>query len=279
MFDIICSDQLKNFSALLKTQAYLDSAALQIARVEYPTLEFAPYLAQLDAMANRVHELTKGRDSVMETVEALNRHLFSELGFRGNDDAYYDPRNSFLNDVIDRHLGIPITLALTYLEVARRVGLVAHGVSFPGHFLLSVTTERGPMVLDPYSQGRRLAREDLCERLAGVHGAAAKSLIDRFLAPASRDEILVRMLRNLKAIYGQSGDRDKALVIVEHILVMVPDAATEVRDRGYLHEQLDYYRAAHADYRRYLELEPMAADAAQVSARSSEMLRKLSKLH
>ena len=272
-------DQLKEFTTLLKAGADLDKAALQIACIEYPDLEVTPYLEQLDAMAKCAGELLQGHGAPLDAVAALNQHLYDELGFQGNDDEYYDPRNSFLNDVIDRRLGIPITLAVIYREVARRLGLAVEGVSFPGHFLLRVETERGTVLLDPYARGKVLSREELSERLAGAQGPAARPLLERFLAAAPRHEILARMLRNLKAIYEQSHDAAKALVIVDHILAIAPDAANEVRDRGYLYEQLDCYRAAHSDYRRYLELEPGATDAEQVRARFIEMQQRLSSLH
>ena len=272
-------DQLKEFTTLLKAGADLDKAALQIACIEYPDLDVRPYLEQLDGMATCARELLDGGDSRLEIVAALNQHLYDELGFSGNDDEYYDPKNSFLNDVIDRRLGIPITLAIVYREVARRLGLSVEGISFPGHFLLGIETGSGTVVLDPYARGKSLSREELTERLGNAQGPAAKPLLDRFLVAAPTDQILARMLRNLKAIYAQANDAAKALAIVDHLLAIVPDAAPEIRDRGLLYEQLDCFRAAHGDYRRYLELEPAASDAQQVRARYTEMQRRLSSLH
>lgn len=213
----------------------------------------------------------------------MNHCLFTAHGFRGNADHYSDPRNSFLNDVLDRELGIPITLSLVYIEVGRRLGLQIEGVSFPGHFLVKVPYGEGVVVLDPYYEGISLGVEQLESRLEPFIGdgleVSAADLLPRFLAGVEKREILARMLRNLKGVYLQEERYEQALRATERILVITPDNARELKDRGDIYRGLDCFRAALADYERYLALSPGASDAAEVRARAMELQGRVARLH
>jgi regulator of sirC expression with transglutaminase-like and TPR domain len=190
----------------------LAQACLMIAQDAYPGLEVERYLGEIERMATRLRGRTSqvhgAAHSAEERVMALNQFLFDELGYRGNTEAYYDPRNSYLNEVMDRRIGIPITLAVLYMAVGRRIGLPLEGVSFPGHFLVRLRLRGGMLVLDPFDGGAPLAEDDLRERLERVipKGAAgnvpvAELPLDQFLEPATPRQILARVLRNLKGIY------------------------------------------------------------------------------
>ena len=199
---------------------------------------------------------------------ALNNYLFRELGFAGNDNEYYDPRNSFLNDVITRKTGIPITLSILYLEVGTRLGLKLKGVSFPGHFLVKVRVTGGELVLDPYAGGRSLSEEELRERLAQFAGeqTAKTAPLEEFLEAATPRQILARLLRNLKAIYLEADETERALDVMNRLVILLPDVPEERRDRGMAFARLDCPRAAADDLGHYASERPRADDAAQVAA-------------
>jgi regulator of sirC expression with transglutaminase-like and TPR domain len=212
---------------------------------------------------------------------ALNRYLFEELGFRGNARDYYDPRNSFLNEVLDRKLGIPITLAIVYVEVGRRIGLALHGVSFPGHFLAKCPARDGVIVLDPYAGGASLSLEDLQQRLRTLRGGAAPpaDIARHMLAAAGKKEILARMLRNLKGIYLERRDLPRALAAADRVIMLEPRAAEEYRDRAAIYLDLECFRAALSDFRNYLMLKPGADDAAAVQRRVTELRQIAARLN
>jgi regulator of sirC expression with transglutaminase-like and TPR domain len=229
----------------------LAEAALVIASEAYPALDPGAYLERLDALAAQAASRLRG-DS-RERTQALCRFLHRENGFRGNREDYYDPRNSFLNDVLDRGLGIPITLALVYMEVARRLAEPVQGVGFPGHFLVKYAGDE-EIVIDPFD-GAILSETDcrlLLRRALGDHACFDR----RYLRPATTREILVRMLRNLKHV-AVAGDRlNDAVACCDRILLLWPDCAAEYRDRGVLHQRLECFRAARADLERFLALAP-----------------------
>ncbi|MEK7840950.1 MAG: transglutaminase-like domain-containing protein, partial [Pseudomonadota bacterium] len=181
----------------------LAEAALLLAKDEYPGLDVDAYLARLDELATRVRVRLPEGANIEDTLVTMNQILFDELGFAGNVDDYYDPRNSFLNDVLDRKLGIPITLSILYMDIASRLGLELEGVSFPGHFLVKFSTEEGDVVLDPFSGGTPLTEEDLVERLEEASGneMIGGLSLNELLEATDKRDILVRMLRNLKGIY------------------------------------------------------------------------------
>lgn len=242
-------------------------AALQIARSEYPALAVERYLARIDAIADAIAPLAPLQAPLQHRIERLNRHLFEDLGFEGNGEDYHNPRNSYLNDVLDRKRGIPITLAVIYMEVGRRLSIPVSGVSFPGHFLVRVDDPACALVLDPFHGGIELDEPQLRERLARVYGERAFETdlaLEPLLRPAGTREILVRMLRNLKGVYAHHGQWSRSLEWVNLIIALEPDAAQEYRDRGIILEKLECHSAAAVDYEAYLRARPDAEDADQV---------------
>lgn len=233
----------------------LARAALVIARVDYPELDAGPYLRRLDEMADAVAERAprEGRSPV-DVVRSLNRYLFVEQGYSGNAREYYDPRNSFLNQVIDRRLGIPVTLSLLYLEVGWRLGLPFEGVAFPGHFLVKLHVDEGDVVLDPYHRGTSLALEELAERARAALGGGEdlQAAVPRLLAAAGKRQILARMLGNLRAIYERHGDHLRLLHVLSLLLVLDPHDPEGLRRRAAVYQALGNAGAALADWRRYL---------------------------
>ncbi|MEK6551327.1 MAG: transglutaminase-like domain-containing protein [Pseudomonadota bacterium] len=259
----------------------LAEAALLLAKDEYPGLDVDAYLARLDELATRVRVRLPEGANIEDTLVTMNQILFDELGFAGNVDDYYDPRNSFLNDVLDRKLGIPITLSILYMDIASRLGLELEGVSFPGHFLVKFSTEEGDVVLDPFSGGTPLTEEDLVERLEEASGneMIGGLSLNELLEATDKRDILVRMLRNLKGIYLRRQRHDKALTALHRILQIAPDQIEELRERGELHERLECYRAARDDYRRYLERANATIDVVPVRTRLIEVERQLARYH
>jgi regulator of sirC expression with transglutaminase-like and TPR domain len=256
----------------------LAQACLMIAQDAYPSLDVERYLGEIERMALRLRARMPQRTAAEERIGALNEFLFEDLGYRGNADEYYDPRNSYLNDVIDRKTGIPITLSVIYMEVGRRVGLPLEGVSFPGHFLVRVQVRGGVLILDPFAGGVAQSEADLRSRLKRVipEGVAAdvpvaELPLDQFLEPASKRQILARVLRNLKAIYREIDKPERMLEVLNRMLVLAPEATGELRDRGYLYQRLECWQPALKDLTEYLELEPDAPDLDDVRVRMMEL--------
>lgn len=245
----------------------LAQAALVIARIEYPRLDAGQYLAMLDGMGEsarraieRSIDLTRDR-STLSCVKAVNEHLFGELHFVGNRDRYEDPRNSCLNEVLDRRTGIPITLSVVYMEIARRAGLQVDGINFPGHFLVRCPEAGGQrgrgLIIDPFHGGALLSEHDcrvLLQRHVGAEVAFSKSL----LAPTTRPQIIVRMLLNLKRIYVHMRSFPQARDVTELLLAMTPSALSELRDRGLLAYHLNDVTGALRDLQTYLKLTSMS---------------------
>jgi regulator of sirC expression with transglutaminase-like and TPR domain len=207
-------------------------------------------------------------------VAQINAYLFDEQGFHGNQEDYYDPRNSFLNDVLDRKTGLPITLSVLYIEIGRYVGLPIVGVGMPGHFLVAYTAQPGPFWIDPFHGGEVLSREDCATRLQQIYGQSL-AWHDTYLEPVSDHNILRRMLYNLKAIYAQREDYNRALSIVERLLLLTPGVPTEMRDRGLLHAQLGHLEAALDDLQHYRQLAVDAPDAAVITRYMAALRRHL----
>ncbi len=256
-------DLREDFAALVAAGERTDlaRAALTIARIAYPTLDPAPSLRELDALAAaaRAH-LTPGAPAA-QAVGELTAHLFGPGGFRGNTDDYYDPRNSFLNDVLARRTGIPISLAVVLIEIGARLGIRLEGVGFPGHFLVRLADPSHPLLLDPFFGGRVLDENALLERYRALGARAVRDVPPEALEPTPTPAILARVLRNLLRIYVERDDHAHALPTVDLLLVLLPDSAEELRLRGLLYEQLECIAPAIADLRRYLTLVPGAADA------------------
>ncbi|HSB80015.1 MAG TPA: tetratricopeptide repeat protein [Candidatus Methylomirabilis sp.] len=238
----------------------LAEAALLIAQEEYPDLDLADYLGRLETMAAEVQARVSTPVVARRMIEVLNTYLFQAQGFRGNSEDYYDPRNSYLNDVLDRRTGIPITLSTVYLAVGRRLGLPLHGVGMPGHFLVKYTAADEEVVIDPFNGGAVVTPVD-CQRLLDRIYDGKLAFEPRFLTTLGTRRILARMLSNLKVIYFNNHAYAKALSVVDRLLILDPKAATEIRDRGLLSSQLKRFTQATADLERYLRLAPEAEDA------------------
>ncbi len=255
----------------------LAEAALILARDEYPELAPQGYLSRLseyaDILKSRV-DIGSGAVSG-EAVSAMNELLFDELGFTGNRVDYFNPRNSYLNEVMDRKLGIPITLSVVCLEVAHQAGMALAGVAFPGHFLLKYRGSRGEVFIDPFSRGAVLGEPELNRLLARAFGKEAPRVKDapQLLAACGKKQILLRMLRNLKGIHETRDDRDRMLRVLNRILLLVPDSPPELRDRAALLEKLECYHSALVDLDRFRRHVPDAdadAEFAQLWARLNQ---------
>ena len=201
-------------------------ASLVAVEFEYPGLDVSRYLARVDAFADTARSLARsgalpGDDLPERQLVALDRTFFSELGFRGNQDDYYDPKNSFMNEVIERRTGIPISLSVLYIEVGQRLGLDLAGLSFPGHFLVRYQSGDELLFIDPFHQGARLDIDALEDRLRRVVGPGAE-LAEEHLEPASKHHMLTRMLTNLAAIYRRAGDVYRGIAVLERMLVLDP---------------------------------------------------------
>jgi regulator of sirC expression with transglutaminase-like and TPR domain len=277
---IHAADRLTSLLSGPEEEINLAEAALLIAKDEYPALDINAYLHRLDELADGVQTRMPENSGYEEMLIALNEFLFDEQGFAGNKNDYYDPRNSFLNDVLDRKLGIPITLSIVYMEIGRRLGLPLEGVAFPWHFMVKLSTDEGEVVIDPFSDGMALSEEDLVERLKGVQleeGASLPELARLLVArSASNKQIVLRMLRNLKAIYLQSKVFEKALSVVNRILYIAPDQPDDVRQRAQIYENLECFRAALEDYQRYRTLQPDAPDTGDIHVRMIKLERLVS---
>ncbi|MBD1912463.1 MULTISPECIES: transglutaminase-like domain-containing protein [unclassified Leptolyngbya] len=237
----------------------LARAALYIAAEEYPELDTDEYLNALDTMAAEVSERLPAERYPLKTIQALNGYLFEDLGFVGNTKDYYDPRNSYLNQVIERRTGIPITLSLVYLEVSQRIGFPMVGVGMPGHFLIRPTVNEMEVFVDPFHHGEVLFPEDCRDRLSQIYGRPVE-LRAEFLQAVSPHQFLIRMLTNLKMIYLKQGDLDRTLASVERILLIAPDALSERRDRGLLYYEQGRWDDAIGDLEFYLQQVPVEQD-------------------
>ena len=237
----------------------LAEAALLYAKVEYPDLDIEKYLRRIDLIAEEINKnLSRGNDPNYLITE-INRYLFSVAGFRGNREDYYDPKNSFLNDVLDRKKGMPIMLSVLYMEIANRLGLNLKGVGFPGHFIVKFEGSRELILIDPFNDGRILTESD-CQKILDRIYLEKLHFRPEMLKSASKKEILTRMLTNLKNIYLGSKNYLKALSIVEFILLITPDSVTEMRDRGMIYYQLECFSQALLDLEKYLKIYPEAPD-------------------
>jgi regulator of sirC expression with transglutaminase-like and TPR domain len=256
----------------------LAHACLMIAQDAYPGLDVERYLGEIERMALRLRGRLPQSISPEERVAGLNEFLFEELGYSGNTEAYYDPRNSYLNEVMDRKTGIPITLSVLYMALGRRIGLPLEGVSFPGHFLVRLRLRNGVLILDPFAAGAPQSADELRERLRRVIPAGALDSVaagelplEQFLEPATNRQILARVLRNLKAIYRETDKPQEQLDVLNRMLLVAPESSGELRDRGIVYHRLECYRAALKDLTDYVEREPNAPDFEDVRVRMMEL--------
>ncbi len=253
-------------------------AAVAVAQDEYPQLDVQVVLSEIDALALRLKKRMPADAAPVQRLRFLNRFFYQELGFAGNVNDYYDRRNSYLNDVLVQRRGIPLTLALLYVELAGQLGLIARGVSFPGHFLVKLRMPQGEVVIDPFD-GRSLSREDLDERLAPYR--RRQGLVGDFEAPlglflqaAPARDILARMLRNLKEIHRSARDSVRWLAVQQRLVVLLPQSWDERRDRALAHAALGQREAAIRDLEAYLQHRPDADDARAMSEQLEQLRRQ-----
>lgn len=252
----------------------LGRAALSIGLDVYPDMDIEEQSSRFDSLTNEIREhLPESRDP-QETLETICTYLFALCGFHGNTEEYYDPRNSYLNDVLDRRSGIPISLSIIVMEVARRCGFPLFGVSMPGHFLSKYEDFRTEFFIDAFNSGAILSRERCAQQFRRVLGETA-TFDPVYLEPSTKRSTLVRMLNNLKNVYAHRSDFEMALRMTEKILTLAPDDASEIRDRGFLWmKQGDLWKAV-MDLEDYLERWPDAPDANYVKEQSNAIRKRL----
>ena len=268
---------LDYFAALVADdrQFSLLEAAISVAQDDDPALDVQSVLSQIDGLAARLKQRIATDAGAMHRLRCLNRYFFQELGFAGNVNDYYDPRNSHLQHVLSTRRGIPITLALLFIEIAQQLGLDARPVSFPGHFLVKLKMPQGEVIIDPFT-GQSLSREALDERLAPYRHR--QGLVGEFEAPlglflqaASARDVLARLLRNLKEIHRSAEDWPRLLAVQQRLVVLLPQAWEERRDRGLVWAELDERQAAVEDLLAYLEHRPDADDVQALALRLDDL--------
>ncbi|MGE5851749.1 MAG: SirB1 family protein [Deltaproteobacteria bacterium] len=256
----------------------LGYAALTIGLSVNPHLDIPAYLQRIDQLAREVADRRDPAGDVYHSLAALNHVLFRQHGFDGNRDDYYDPRNSFLSEVLDRKIGIPITLCVLYMEVARRISVPVEGIGFPGHFLVKCRDGEEAIFIDPFHRGEIKITEDLGQMLEKLYGRKV-ALRPQFLEAVGKKQILKRMLANLKAIYLRNNSVGEALSIFDHLIILDPAGAEEIRDRGSLYLHMGCFRQAREDFDAYLRLAPNAHDAEMVREQIATLEKQPRLLH
>ena len=252
----------------------LAEAALLIAAEEYPDLRPAVYLNQIARMSSDLKQRIRAEVEPQRVVERANMYFFEELHFKGNREEYYDPRNSFLNEVIDRRVGIPITLAVLYVAVGERAGLPVRGVGMPGHFLVAYApSSPGGVFVDAFN-GRTLTREECAKMLEEMYGGTVP-MRPALLQPSTKRQILARILNNLKSLYLSRGDLARALAASDRIMLTDPHLTSEWRDRGLIQFQLRHDTEALKDFNRYLAVRPEPEDTARVKQLRGQLISRL----
>ncbi len=242
-----------------RSQVPLDVAALELSSIEFPGLDLEASLFRLDNLAEQVQSQLAGNVAPLDFIKATNELLFEVLQFRGNKEEYYDPRNSCLNSVLIRRLGIPISLSVVYMEVARRLHRNVYGVGLPGHFIVAYEDLDARYWIDPFHGGRILTFADCCALAMQTASMDLRSN-PAVLAPLNKQQILVRMLSNLKAIYLRGEAFEKARQVLDLLIEAMPEYAEEYRQRGIIHLRQHNHRAAQTDLETYLRLEPDAPE-------------------
>jgi regulator of sirC expression with transglutaminase-like and TPR domain len=250
----------------------LARAALLVACEEYPQLPVDLYLARLDQLAEEVKDRLSDESAPLVVLGELTDTLHRRRKLRGNQDAYHDPRNSFLNDVLDRGVGIPLTLSIVFLEVGWRLGLPLEGVNFPGHFLVRFQGDALNLLIDPFDSGNTRFEDQAQELLDRVYGGGVR-IQDAYLQSADRRQMLMRLLGNLKGVYVNVSDYPRALAAVERILLIDPGAAGELRARGVLLAKVGRTAEALDQFEDYLEMKPDPEEAAQIRAMVENLRR------
>jgi regulator of sirC expression with transglutaminase-like and TPR domain len=267
------------FAALVQSDEHfpLLEAAASLAMDEYPELDVQQVLGDVDQLLARLRRRLPEDASALQRLQVLGQLFYTELGFGQNLNDYYDPDNSYLHAVLRTRRGIPISLAVLWLELAQGLGLQAHGVGFPGHFMVTVLLPKGQVVIDPCT-GESLSREALCDRLDFYrdqppnHGyAAANLLLAPYLQVASPREIIARMLRNLKEVHHTQNDWQRCLAVHNRLVLLLPGVWSELRDRGLTHTELGQTALALQDLEQYLAHAHGAPDRAAVAERVARL--------
>jgi regulator of sirC expression with transglutaminase-like and TPR domain len=275
---------IQAFGALVRSEIEdervdLLRAALTFARIDDPQLDVEHYVRRVDGLAKRAAAKIQDPDDPAQIITALNEVLFQEEMFRGNTVDYYSPRNSFLHLVLDRALGIPITLALVYMEVARRVSFQLFGVGMPGHFLLKHYDVDGRSILiDVFERGSIVTEEDCRQKLDTIYSGQL-ALQPEFLLPVTRRQMLTRMLNNLRSVYLSQRDFRRAVQVVDLILVIYPRSPEDVRQRAVLRYNLDDYRGALSDFDEYVKMSPDASDAEEIRQTALSLRRSMATMN
>ncbi len=254
-------------------------AAISLAQDEYPELDVQQVLGEVDLLQARLKRRLPLDADGLHRLRVLNQFFYRELGFGGNVNDYYDPDNSYLNVMLGTRRGIPITLAVLWLELAQGLGLRARGVAFPGHFMVKVNLPKGQVVIDPFD-GQSLSRDELSERLEPFRGKQAQSddsdvPLGLFLQPAPARDTIARMLRNLKEIYRTQEDWTRLLAVQNRLIILLPSDWPELRDRGLVLAELGHSRLAAQDLENYLVGAPAAHDAVPIALRAAELRASL----
>jgi regulator of sirC expression with transglutaminase-like and TPR domain len=269
---------LQYFASLVQSNGdfALLEAATSLAQDEYPDIDIQAVLCEVDRMQARVQRRLPRDAAPLQRLRTLNHYFFGELGFACNVNDYYEPDNSFMHMLLQTRRGIPVSLAVLWMELAQGLGLPVQGLCFPGHFLVKVGLPMGQAVMDPVS-GRSLGREDLAEKLAAFQGATGRpsdATLDSYLQGDTPRDIIARMLRNLKEIYQTQEDWTRLLATINRLIVLVPDVASEYRDRGLVYAQLGQPEQALADLTRYLNSAATLADGPAIAQRVQALLRR-----
>jgi regulator of sirC expression with transglutaminase-like and TPR domain len=269
------------FAALVeKPEDEIDlvEAALLIARTAFPKLSVSDCTERLDRWAEHLRKSLGDSPSAGDILIHLNRMLFEEEGFRGDRQNYYDPQNSFLNRVLERKMGIPITLSLIYSEVGRRAGFPVHGIALPGHFIAGLLHASGTLFIDPFNRGQILTEKECQERIEARSGRPAV-LDSSWKTPATKKAILRRMLRNLKAIYRHLNQDLQSFEMIQWILAVDPDAPAELKERGLLYEAMGNDAFAVRDLEHYLEVAPTSDDNDQITQKIDSLKQSQRRMH
>jgi regulator of sirC expression with transglutaminase-like and TPR domain len=272
------TEQIVQIASMEEHEVQLAASALLIARLQYPSVDGPHYLGMLDDMASRIRQRVQEPNEPDHLVNAINTVLFEEEGFGGNTGNYYDPRNSFLNEVLERRLGIPITLSIVYIEVGRRAGLRTYGIGLPGHFIVGLLTDTARLFIDPFNKGQILT-EEACRRIvvsrAGRSAVFSRSLLD----PIWPKQILVRLMRNLKGVYQSKGNQTKALSLLNWILMLAPEAIQELRERGAYYESVGDFQSAATDLERCVAVTSDEEEKDRMRARIAMLKKHKTQLH
>jgi regulator of sirC expression with transglutaminase-like and TPR domain len=260
---VVAADQNRGeFEAIVRRpdgEIDLGLAALLIAREEYPLMETGPYLRRMEEMAAEARDLVGAERHPRSIATGVSRYLFAEMGFAGASEEYFNPCASYLNDVLDRRIGIPLSLSLVYMEVARRAGFTVEGVGLPGHFIVKLPCPGGDVFVDPFDRGSILTPDDCACKVRDIYGGAVP-FQPFMLGAVTKRQVLTRMIHNLKTIYLAAKWYERALSMVELLLVIAPWDLDEIRDRGMLRYRLGDFEGAAADLETYLKYCAAAQD-------------------